>query len=190
MLQPIRDNVQVCKVVNRTPLHRRDHTQDERTSAYQELPHSEPTVGPPHLLRHLSYAAPIPHLMRLFGFPHIDLVKLDLEGAEARVLSHTAPLLWLKDAQAVLVQLHDHAASGLGVAQVSGPVVDLMRTRGFTVNHTGEFTLFMREQQAAPGGEGTTQGMPETGLQDNGVERGAPLGVPVAADDVDSNGSL
>lgn len=129
MLQPVHDD------------------QPDRSFAFQELPHGEPTVGPPHLLRQLSYAAPIPHLMRLFGFPTIDLVKLDLEGAEARVLSGSAPLQWLKEAQAVLVQLHDHAAASLGEQQVSGPVVDLMRARGFSVNHTGEFTLFVHEQR-------------------------------------------
>lgn len=158
----------------------------EQSFAFQELPYSEPTVGPLPFLRQLSYAAPIPHLLRLFGFPTVDLVKLDLEGAEARVLSHTAPLNWLKDAQAVLVQLHDHAAPVLGVQQVSGPVVDLMRTKGYSVNHTGEFTLFMKsEEHSTPVMLATQAPRPSEG-EDAEISQ-APVmmhnGMPVAADD-------
>ncbi|MEO0054865.1 MAG: hypothetical protein RLZZ50_812, partial [Verrucomicrobiota bacterium] len=53
----------------------------------------------------------IPDLMRIAGFPKIDLLKLDIEGAE-RDLFEKGGAEWLRDVRMMIVEFHDEIQHG------------------------------------------------------------------------------
>lgn len=55
-------------------------------------------------------AVTIPELMERFGIDRIDLLKLDIEGAEADVLAASGP--WIGDVDMVVAELHDRFVPG------------------------------------------------------------------------------
>lgn len=115
---------------------------------FAERTHFDPAVGATDTIARLTHAMTIPDLLQLFAIPYVNIAKIDIEGAEARVLSSAAPLGWLRNASVVVTELHDHAASAFNMPHVSGPVVQMMRQRGFAVHHAGEYTYFVKEALA------------------------------------------
>ncbi len=53
----------------------------------------------------------IPELMRLADFPRIDLLKLDIEGAERKLFDHDGAA-WLRGVRIMIVELHDEIQRG------------------------------------------------------------------------------
>jgi FkbM family methyltransferase len=53
----------------------------------------------------------IPELMRLASFPRIDLLKLDIEGAERELFDHGGAE-WLRNVRILIVELHDEIKCG------------------------------------------------------------------------------
>jgi FkbM family methyltransferase len=53
-------------------------------------------------------------LMREFGLEQIDILKLDIEGAEREVLQHCS--VWIDRVQGMMVELHDHLKPGCQTA--------------------------------------------------------------------------
>lgn len=59
-------------------------------------------------------ALSIPDLMKLFGRTSIDVLKIDIEGAEIEVLNESPP--WLSSVRMLLVELHDRFRPGCSKA--------------------------------------------------------------------------
>ena len=59
-------------------------------------------------------------LMDRFGLQRVDLLKLDVEGAEKEILAHAAP--WIDDVGALFIELHDRLIPGCSetLAAVTG----------------------------------------------------------------------
>jgi FkbM family methyltransferase len=55
-------------------------------------------------------AVTIPDILDRFNLPHIDLLKLDIEGSEKEVLADCAS--WIADVGAICVELHDRFKPG------------------------------------------------------------------------------
>jgi len=58
-------------------------------------------------------------LLREFGLEHIDILKIDIEGAELEVFSYTSA--WIDKVEAIIIELHAvarqlHASRGLTAA--------------------------------------------------------------------------
>jgi len=52
----------------------------------------------------------IPDLLERFGIDHIDLLKMDVEGAEREAFSNCAP--WIERTRVIAAELHEHLAPG------------------------------------------------------------------------------
>ncbi len=143
----------------------------------KERTHSDPAAGAADIITRFTHAMTIPDLLQLFNIPHVDVAKIDLEGAESKVLAPTAPLGWLKNTSIVIAELHDRAATAFNMPQVSGPVVTTMRQHGFVVHHAAEHTYFVKEalaqhvRAAARGAHVLEQkGMGDNGATSDGVQ--------------------
>ena len=49
-------------------------------------------------------------IMKEHGIDHIDIIKIDIEGAEREVFRD--PSLWLEKVDALIVELHEHMKPG------------------------------------------------------------------------------
>lgn len=56
----------------------------------------------------------IPDLMAKFGFPRIDLLKVDIEGAELELFS--GDVAWASKVNAIVIELHDRFREGCAAA--------------------------------------------------------------------------
>lgn len=71
-----------------------------------------------------------------FGLDHVDVLKMDIEGAEKEVLEHCAP--WIDRIGVLVVELHDRFRPGCSAAFAGA-------TRGFDLGWTqGELTIAAR----------------------------------------------
>lgn len=57
----------------------------------------------------------IDDLIAIAGFPHIDILKLDVEGAEKEIFSSNFEK-WLPTTRLIVVELHDHIKKGTSTA--------------------------------------------------------------------------
>lgn len=64
-------------------------------------------------------AISIGSLMRAVGMEHVDLLKMDIEGAEVRVLQ-SAAVDWAADVRVLVVEVHDDSTFGSGTAALEG----------------------------------------------------------------------
>jgi len=69
---------------------------------------------------------------------HVDLLKVDIEGAEVELFRSDAS--WLADVGAVAIELHDDTPFGPARALVTG----VLDRAGFVLTTSGEFTLAVR----------------------------------------------
>lgn len=87
----------------------------------------------------------LPGAMRLAGLPRIDVLKLDIEGAEYAVLNEAAERGWLAGVSQVLVEFH-HFLPGLSADQTRAALA-LLRGLGYEiawVGRTNHEYLFVR----------------------------------------------
>jgi len=81
----------------------------------------------------------------LFAYPRVDLLKMDIEGAEAVVFS--APdLSWIDRVDNLVIETHDDSCFGPGVSKL---VADVMTQRGFNGSHHGELTMYRKGEPSA-----------------------------------------
>jgi FkbM family methyltransferase len=76
----------------------------------------------------------VPDLLRLTGWDRIDLLKVDVEGAEREVFCDEAQA-WLPRVDAIAIELHDRSWAGCSTAfyrQIS-PQLEAQEVRGETV---------------------------------------------------------
>ena len=90
---------------------------------------------------------PIAQLMAEFGHDHIDLFKMDIEGAEYELLEHILsmdpPLL----PRQLLIEFHDPLASGLADRKVK--IVSGLLERGYQLNYQDgpDYSFFMADHE-------------------------------------------
>ena len=84
-------------------------------------------------------ALTIPTLMNEMGMFCIDLLKVNIEGAEKEVFGDGAH--WMENVRCLAVELHDRFRAGCSEAVGSA-------TRDFTVSQKGETTIYIRESPA------------------------------------------
>jgi FkbM family methyltransferase len=82
-------------------------------------------------------------LMRERGLTRIDLLKLDIEGAEVEVLSSAER--WIGDVETVLVEPHEDLRPG-----VAALIATVARSHGFAMSGTGEYTVLRRTPASSP----------------------------------------
>ena len=81
-------------------------------------------------------AVSIPSLMEQFGWDHIDIVKMDIEGAEKEVFSEGFEG-WLPKTKVVIIELHDFIKQGCSKA-----VFHAFGQFNFSFNIKGENIIF------------------------------------------------
>jgi FkbM family methyltransferase len=76
-------------------------------------------------------------LLREAGWDRIDILKMDIEGAEAVVLAHGYDA-WIERVGTLAVELHDDT--------IFGPASEIVSraTRSFTATRSGELTVYRR----------------------------------------------
>jgi len=80
----------------------------------------------------------LPDLMQAFNLDHIDLLKVDIEGAEKEVFENSVE--WIDRVSAMVIELHDRLKSGCSRAFYNA-------TTGFSdqSTHDGEITFVRRD---------------------------------------------
>jgi hypothetical protein len=87
---------------------------------------------------------------RKFNIEKIDILKLDIEGAEYAVLAQAVANGWLNDVSQVLVEFH-HFLPGLTSTQTRNAIASMQRA-GFIiawVGRTNHEYLFTRKRKGA-----------------------------------------
>jgi FkbM family methyltransferase len=92
-------------------------------------------------------ALTIPEIMRRAGFPRIDLLKVDIEGAELELFSRGAED-WLPSVRYLVVETHDRFRPGT-TAAVQGALAG----QGFEQRRSGENLVFIRTAPSRAAGE-------------------------------------
>lgn len=80
-------------------------------------------------------------LLRVAGWDHADLLKMDIEGAEAVVFG-SGTETWINRVGTMVVELHDDT--------VFGPASEIVgrATKDFTTSQSGELTVYRRTETA------------------------------------------
>src|SRR4029453_16016552 len=85
----------------------------------------------------------IDRLMRQYGWDYIDLLKIDIEGAEKEVFETSAS--WIGKVGIIVVELHDRSKAGCSRSVYAA-------VKGFELEWCkGETTFFVREEYAPHG---------------------------------------
>lgn len=80
----------------------------------------------------------IDSLLEQYGFPTVDLLKLDIEGAEKNVFSNSNVAKWLPNIKYIIIELHDFIDS-----TISEKIFEVMNKHVFYKYYTsGENTIF------------------------------------------------
>jgi FkbM family methyltransferase len=86
-------------------------------------------------------AMTIPDIMEQAGFPRIDLLKVDIEGAELELFSRNTES-WIDFVDALVIETHDRLKPGCTEA-----VESVMGPRGFVRLQSGENLVFLRGRE-------------------------------------------
>jgi FkbM family methyltransferase len=78
-------------------------------------------------------------LLRIAGWERADLLKMDIEGAEAVVFANNTDA-WIDRVTAMVIELHDDTVFGPATEIVNGA------TAGFTAQRSGELTVYRRAE--------------------------------------------
>ncbi len=81
-------------------------------------------------------------VMERFGLDHIDLLKLDVEGAEAEILAASAP--WIDRVEMIVAELHDNVRPGCTAAFE-------MATASFPIEESRRENVFASRAQVGRG---------------------------------------
>ena len=79
-------------------------------------------------------AVTIEDILRMLGTSRLDVIKMDVEGAEAEVMVHSAP--WIDCVSVLIVELHSREAGSVFFRAIEG--------RGFDISRRGENTVAQR----------------------------------------------
>jgi hypothetical protein len=79
--------------------------------------------------------------MEEYGSDKVDLLKLDVEGAEEGLFSHS-DVTWIDRVNSLIVEVHSRFAYKL--------ICDTLLTRGFSLSQRGEKLFFLRDQVRRP----------------------------------------
>jgi len=85
----------------------------------------------------------VDRLMADLSWDWIDLLKLDIEGAERFVLSPESPLDFLERTQLMIVEIHDEFDS-------REDIIQLLRRKEMLLLHVGESTLAVHPRSIGP----------------------------------------
>jgi FkbM family methyltransferase len=78
--------------------------------------------------------ATIEALMTHWNLPHIDILKMDIEGAEAVIFKNTASCRFLEKVKIIGIEIHDHNEG-------RHKIVGILKHYGFIVFQNGETTI-------------------------------------------------
>lgn len=81
----------------------------------------------------------IKELMERYRLLRIDILKMDIEGAEYQVFRND-PASWLVNVGCLIIELHEYIQPG-----VTELVVNTLQASGFTISHRGENLIALRE---------------------------------------------
>ncbi len=84
----------------------------------------------------------IPRLLKRFNLSHFDIVKLDIEGAEAAVFN--SDLSWLPRCSALTVEIHDFLMPDPGLQYLKQLVENSFRGLPFNLSLHGELSVYRR----------------------------------------------
>jgi FkbM family methyltransferase len=87
----------------------------------------------------------VTRLMKEFGLDHIDILKMDIEGAEHSVFMNR-PEEWLPKVRMVIAEVHDHIHSGVGEL-----ITKKLVAAGFRIDRRGENLIALRNREAEEG---------------------------------------
>ena len=90
-------------------------------------------------------AVGIAELLDAHGADEVDIVKIDIEGAEYEVFTHGVER-WLPRARVVLAEPHDRFRAGCSEA-----ILAAAQRFGFSVSEAGEYLVLTRPDAAQPG---------------------------------------
>lgn len=82
----------------------------------------------------------IPGIMKKYGFPYIDILKVDIEGSEYEIFKDKKCLEWLPLVKVLIIETHDRKIPGCEAA-----VMRRMKHLGFVFEKTGEDFVFYRK---------------------------------------------
>jgi hypothetical protein len=77
-------------------------------------------------------------LMKKFGFPRIDIIKIDIEGSEKEVFTENYG--WLSETNCLIIELHDRMKRGC-----STTVFRAVDQYNFSLSLRGENLIFIKE---------------------------------------------
>lgn len=80
-------------------------------------------------------------IMNMYDMDHIDIIKLDIEGAEIEVFDDSCER-WIDKTKIVIVELHDRYRMGCSVA-----VYSRMQKHGFRCKIYDENVIFYKSKQ-------------------------------------------
>ncbi|HEU5171300.1 MAG TPA: FkbM family methyltransferase, partial [Gemmatimonadales bacterium] len=81
---------------------------------------------------------------------HVDILKLDIEGAEREVFSEGSAE-WIEKVGLIIVELHDHLRPGCRAALDAA-----VRSSSFSRRHQGEHLVLVKQGAAESGMPGQT----------------------------------
>jgi FkbM family methyltransferase len=87
----------------------------------------------------------VPDIMRVAGREKIDVLKIDIEGAELEVLRTAAA--WIDRVGAIMIELHDRIRPGCSEALRAA-----IQGRGFAESRSGEYVVLKRRGARAAAG--------------------------------------
>ena len=90
-------------------------------------------------------ALTVDEIMRLSGHSTIDILKLDIEGAEKEVFSECEK--WLGNVHVLMIELHDHLKPGC-----SGTVYSALAKYDFSESRNGTTVILVKNQSACEDG--------------------------------------
>ncbi|MEP6495567.1 MAG: FkbM family methyltransferase [bacterium] len=92
----------------------------------------------------LIAALGVADVMADYKLDHIDILKIDIEGAETEVFGSGCEA-WITDVGSIVIELHDYLKDGCSTA-----VHSAMDRMGFGHTTRGEFVVFSRQLRRAP----------------------------------------
>ena len=84
-------------------------------------------------------AMSIPDIMHSAKMEYIDFLKIDIEGSEKEIFSHSNAKEWIRKSKAISCELHDRFLEGC-----SNAFHDALKGEGFTRGSHGEYEFYIK----------------------------------------------
>jgi FkbM family methyltransferase len=82
-------------------------------------------------------------LAKKFNVPAFEFVKIDVEGAEAKVFDPSLDLSWINSAKVISLEVHDRFAGYFGMERISPRIYSVMSGRPFTMLSDNEHVFYV-----------------------------------------------